>query len=169
MRCELQADRNISETPQRMNGSSLNAARSGIERARPDDLRSIRSLLELAALPSADVSEESLRSFLIYRTGAGVIGAVGLEYYDGAALLRSLVVDKQHTERGIGSKLVAAAERLASTTATPALYLLTTTADRFFESQGFRRLDRELAPPAIRGSHQFASLCPASAVLMVKP
>jgi amino-acid N-acetyltransferase len=152
-----------------MNGSRIGALRDGIEKASPRDLQSIRTLLDLAALPSADISEQSLQRFLVYRTSAGVIGAVGLDYYENAVLLRSLVVEKQHAGRGIGKELVAAAERLATDTAAPAIYLLTTTADRFFESLGFRRLQRELAPAAIRGSQQFALLCPASAVLMVKP
>jgi amino-acid N-acetyltransferase len=106
---------------------------------------------------------------LVYRTSAGLLGAVGIEYYEDAALLRSLVVEKNYSGHGIGKALVAAAESLASDTGVLALYLLTTAADRFFEALGFRRLQRDLAPAAIRGSHQFASLCPASAVLMVKP
>jgi amino-acid N-acetyltransferase len=152
-----------------MNSSRSASPLDGIERASPHDLQSIRALLDSAALSSADVTEESLRNFLVYRTGAGVLGTVGLEYYVRAVLLRSLVVEKQHASQGIGRELVAAAERLAADTGAPAIYLLTTTADCFFEGLGFRRLQRELAPAAIRSSHQFASLCPASAVLMVKP
>lgn len=140
-----------------------------IDRPTAEDLLGIHQLLERAALPSADISVESLRSFLVYRNSTGIIGAVGLEHYENdAVLLRSLVVDKPHIGRGIGKELVAAAEQLASREAVSSIYLLTTTADRFFESLGFQRLRRDLAPPAIRASHQFASVCPASAVLMVK-
>jgi amino-acid N-acetyltransferase len=169
VRYGLQTHRDFGETPQRMNGSRTGALRDGIEKALPHDLQCICRLLDSAVLPSADISEESLKGFLVYRTSAGVVGAVGLEYYEDAALLRSLVVEKQQVGHGIGKELVAAAERLAAGTAVAAIYLLTTTADRFFETVGFRRLQRELAPASIRGSHQFASLCPASAVLMVKP
>ena len=139
-----------------------------INKATAEDLLSIHQLLERAALPSADISVESLRSFLVYRNSTGIIGAVGLQHHEDAVLLRSLVVDKPHMGQGIGKALVAAAAQLASSEAVSSIYLLTTTADRFFESLGFQRLRRELAPPAIRASHQFASVCPASAVLMVK-
>ncbi len=139
-----------------------------IDRATSQDLPSIHRLLEVAELPIADVSAEALRSFLVYRSRGGVIGAVGLQRYQDAVLLRSLVVDKSHTGRGIGKELVAAAEQRALGEAMSPIYLLTTTADRFFQTLGFQRLHRDLAPPAIRASHQFASLCPASAVLMVK-
>jgi amino-acid N-acetyltransferase len=46
------------------------------------------------------------------------------------------------------------------------IYLLTTTAPDFFAGLGFRRAGRKTAPPAIRATRQFATLCPASAVLM---
>jgi len=47
-------------------------------------------------------------------------------------------------------------------------YLLTTSAALFFESLGFCRIDRAVAPEAILRTRQSASLCPASAILMVK-
>jgi amino-acid N-acetyltransferase len=65
--------------------------------------------------------------------------------------------------------LVTAAERLAAKNGVKSLYLLTTTADRFFAGLGFRRLQREMAPLAIKSTSQFSSLCPATAVLMSKP
>jgi amino-acid N-acetyltransferase len=152
-----------------MNGTRLAALRAEIQRASSKDLQSIRELLDLAALPSADVAEKSLQDFLVCRTDMGVLAAVGFERYGDVGLLRSLVVAKSHLGRGIGKQLVDAAEKRASAMDVQAIYLLTTTADAFFEKLGFRRLQRELAPAAIRSSHQFASLCPASAVLMVKP
>jgi amino-acid N-acetyltransferase len=48
------------------------------------------------------------------------------------------------------------------------LFLLTTTAEPIFARWGFRRVDRAEAPPAIRESREFASLCPASAVFMAR-
>ena len=43
---------------------------------------------------------------------------------------------------------------------------LTTTAADYFARLGFVRIDRDAAPPAIRATAQFASLCPASAHVM---
>ena len=94
---------------------------------------------------------------------------VGLERYGDVALLRSLVVASERMGRGIGKGLVAAAEALAAKLQVRSIYLLTTTAADFFESRGFRRIRREQAPPQIQSTQEFSSLCPASAVLMVKP
>jgi amino-acid N-acetyltransferase len=137
--------------------------------AQAGDLEAIRRLLESASLPSEDVSESLLQHFLVGRIDDQIAGVVGLELYEDMALLRALVVAEEHSSVGFGKGLVAAAEQLAADMAIKSIYLLTTTADRFFEHLGFRRLPRDLAPLAIKGSHQFASLCPASAVLMVKP
>jgi N-acetylglutamate synthase-like GNAT family acetyltransferase len=66
----------------------------------------------------------------------GVAGVVGLERYGEVALLRSLVVTSQHLGRGLGRRLVAAAEVLATELTFPSIYLLTTSAEPFFEYMG---------------------------------
>jgi amino-acid N-acetyltransferase len=48
------------------------------------------------------------------------------------------------------------------------LYLLTTTADAFFRRLGYEQTARELAPPAIKATREFSSLCPSSSIFMVK-
>jgi amino-acid N-acetyltransferase len=48
------------------------------------------------------------------------------------------------------------------------MYLLTTTAETFFERRGYRRVDRTEAPQAIQTTVEFASLCPASSAFMIK-
>jgi amino-acid N-acetyltransferase len=140
-----------------------------IDRALAQDLEAICVLLDSASLPRTDVTEASLQQFLVARLDKHFVGVVGLECYGDVALLRSLAVAKEHSGFGIGKQLVAAAEKLAAEIEIKSLYLLTTTADRFFAGLGFRLLQRELAPPAIRSTSQFSSLCPATAVLMGKP
>lgn len=140
-----------------------------IDGARRSDLVSIRWLLDMESLPSADITEDALEHFLVYRDELGIAGVVGLERYGEVALLRSLVVAAERMGRGLGRRLVAAAEELAAELNVQSIYLLTTTAAVFFESRGFRYIEREQAPPAIRESREFASLCPATAILMVKP
>jgi amino-acid N-acetyltransferase len=149
--------------------SQAEARQMVIDRAQSRDLGAIRVILDSASLPHADVTESSLQQFLVARTDNQIVGVVGLERYEDVALLRSLVVAKEHSGFGIGKQLVAAAEKLAAETGIKSLYLLTTSADRFFTGLGFRRLQRELAPPAIKSTSQFSSLCPATAVLMSKP
>jgi amino-acid N-acetyltransferase len=46
------------------------------------------------------------------------------------------------------------------------LYLLTTTAARFFERFGFRPAERVEVPSSVRRSVEFRGACPESAVLM---
>ena len=49
------------------------------------------------------------------------------------------------------------------------LFLLTTCSAAFFEREGFARASRADAPSGIRGTAQFCTLCPATAVCMRKP
>jgi N-acetylglutamate synthase-like GNAT family acetyltransferase len=85
------------------------------------------------------------------------------------ALLRSLVVADGHVRQGLGRKLVAAAEEQAKKLELRAIYLLTTSAQAYFDVIGFRSVSREGAPPEIRQCSQFSALYPSTSVLMVKP
>jgi amino-acid N-acetyltransferase len=137
--------------------------------ARAADLAGIRWLLSSEDLPTEDLTEESIQHFLVIRDGAGVIGAVGLELHGGVVLLRSLVVAGDHRKRGFGMALADAAESLATALGASAIYLLTTTAADFFGARGFRIVAREEVPAEIKGTTEFASLCPSTATVMVKP
>ena len=46
--------------------------------------------------------------------------------------------------------------------------LLTQTARDFFAHLGYRVIERTEAPEEVQGSEEFRSLCPASAICMVK-
>lgn len=140
-----------------------------IERARRSDLARIRRLLNANGLPSADISESSLEHFLVVREAMGIVAVVGIERHGEAALLRSLVVADGYGGRGLGRRLVTAAEVLVAELDLRGMFLLTTSADLYFAALGFRYLKREEAPHTITQSSQFKSLCPATAVLMVKP
>jgi amino-acid N-acetyltransferase len=140
-----------------------------IDRARQSDLIGIRGLLDIEDLPSADITADALKHFLVYRDETGVAGVVGLEKYGECALLRSLVVASEHMGRGLGRQLIIAAEQLAAELDVRSIYLLTTSAQTFFEQMGFHCVGREEAPPAIQTAPEFASLCPATAAFMVKP
>jgi amino-acid N-acetyltransferase len=50
----------------------------------------------------------------------------------------------------------------------PAIYLLTTTAERYFPKFGFERIQRADIPPAVQTSIEFTSACPSSATVMRK-
>lgn len=140
-----------------------------IEAARPRDLAGIRWLLEFEKLPVDDVTDELLPHFLVLRDVTGVVGAVAVQPLGRFALLRSLVVSEDHRRYGIGRHLVIAAEKLARDRGHSAVYLLTTSAESYFASHGYRVISRADAPAEVRSSSQFSQLCPSSAVLMVKP
>ena len=140
-----------------------------IDGARRSDLTSVRWLLEMEYLPTADITEEALAHFLVCRDPVGVVGVVGLEVFGEVALLRSLVVSEERQGLGFGRRLVRAAEEMAAELKIRDIYLLTTTAADFFRYLGYRQMDRNLAPPVIASTKEFSSLCPSTATFMVKP
>jgi len=48
------------------------------------------------------------------------------------------------------------------------IYLLTTTAERFFERLGYARVLRDAAPVAIQRTQEFSALCPSNSAFMVQ-
>jgi amino-acid N-acetyltransferase len=131
-------------------------------------LRAAVALLAAVGLPSSDLTEAQLEHFIFSGPRDAPTGLVGLELYDRVALLRSLAVAAHAQRSGLGSELLEQAEGYAYARGIRALYLLTTTAQRFFESRGYRLTSRETCPAAIRSTSEFASLCPASSALLVK-
>lgn len=127
------------------------------------------ALLADARLPTEDLTEEHCRHFFSFGPDASPDGLVGLELFGECALLRSLVVTEKLRGSGAGSRLLAHAEQHARSQGVVNLYLLTTTAERFFATRGYTRAPRESAPAAIRATREFSGICPASSAFMVKP
>lgn len=135
----------------------------------PDpDESSVRNLLSESGLPFEDITAQHLHHFFGCGSGSKLEGVVGLELYGDAALLRSLAVTAERQGSGLGSKLVEHAEGYARKKGVTSLYLLTTTAEAFFLRRGYARIPREAAPTAIKGTKEFAGICPASSAFMVK-
>lgn len=139
-----------------------------IDIGRRPDHRAATKLLADAQLPTADVTDRSLEHFFFAGSADAPIGIVGLELGPPCGLLRSLAVDASSRSSGLGSELLATAERHARDMGVSALYLLTTTAEAYFAKRGYSRISRSEAPPFISASAEFANLCPASAAFMVK-
>lgn len=131
-------------------------------------LGAVERLLANAGLPTTDLTSAHLETFFGVGSPEALDGVVGVELHGDSALLRSLVVAPLTRCRGLGRALVSAAERCARSAGASDVYLLTSTAEPFFESLGYARTDRSSAPQAIRRTHEFASLCPASATFMHK-
>ena len=143
-----------------------------LRQGRPDDWAAVGALLADAGLPVDDLDQASMAEFTIATRPSmraePVSGVIGVQSFEEVGLLRSLVVAKSARSAGCGSKLVQAVERNANAAGIRQLWLLTTDARDYFENRGFRAVSRELAPPAIRQTAEFTSLCPASAILMLK-
>jgi amino-acid N-acetyltransferase len=135
--------------------------------ARSDDMNAIVSLLKKSELPYEDVDLDR-QDFLVAVDEGRVRGIVGLEAAGEYGLLRSLAVDASYRDRGNGGSLLDKIIAHARRKGFRELYLLTTTADKFFMRHGFERTERAAAPPALRETHEFRSACPASAVCMKK-
>jgi amino-acid N-acetyltransferase len=85
------------------------------------------------------------------------------------ALLRSVAVRAEWRSHGLGRALVTRVISDAVARGIHALYLLTTTADRYFPSFGFRQIARDQVPNDVRATAEFRSACPASATVMMRP
>ncbi|WP_326860161.1 arsenic resistance N-acetyltransferase ArsN2 [Noviherbaspirillum sp.] len=128
----------------------------------------VLALLKDSGLPCQDINTLPSIDFLVAAPGQSILGAVGLEQYDDAGLLRSLVVRPESRRTGLGMQLAAAMEERAGKAGVAALYLLTTTAADFFVRRGYRVIQRSDAPAALQSTSEFSSLCPAQAICLYK-
>ena len=124
------------------------------------------ALLASAQLPTEGLSDAHCEHFFYTGPREAPTGLVGVELFDGVALLRSLVVSEAARGSGVGSALLHHAEDYARRSGVQTIYLLTTTAEAFFARRGFARADRASAPAAIRATREFAGICPASSAFM---
>jgi amino-acid N-acetyltransferase len=144
------------------------AQRVHFRRALAVDWPAIERLLRCADLPVDDAAEH-LAHFTVGIAGGAVVAVAGFELCGAEALLRSFVVAPCLQSQGHGSELLRHVIRDAGAAGVCNMYLLTQTAAAFFARHGFRSIDRGAAPPGIRTSREFTSLCPASAALMARP
>jgi amino-acid N-acetyltransferase len=136
-----------------------------IRAATAGDAAAVHTLLADAHLPLDGVPAE-LDGFLIAERGAQAVGAIGLERYGEAGLLRSAVVHPAVRGTGVGEALVEALLAQARDSGVREVVLLTTTAAEWFPRFGFTRIAREAVPAALHASEELRGACPASAVVM---
>ncbi len=140
-------------------------AHATIRAAHAPDVVAVRALLAGAKLPLDGVPDD-LANFLVAELDGTVVGAIGLEPYGAAALLRSAVVAPQVRGTGLGERLVRVLIEAARERGTSELVLLTTTAEAWFPRFGFVRITRDAAPESLHASEEFRGACPSSAVVM---
>lgn len=136
-----------------------------VRRAAPADHVAVRALLAASDLPLVGIPDD-LAHFLVAESNGTLVGAIGLEVYGSAALLRSAVVHPSRRGSGTGEALVHALLAHAHALGVTDVALLTTTADRWFPRFGFVRVERHSLPAAVFASEELKGACPATAVAM---
>jgi amino-acid N-acetyltransferase len=131
------------------------------------DFDTVIDLLNKSDLPNTDLDASKMSTFILAKDSNNTIGCIGLETFGEDGLLRSLVVDNNYRNFGIGSKLTDRLIALAVQRGVKKLHLLTNTAETFFAKKGFHKTERNLAPFTIGQSSEFTYVCPSSAVYMV--
>ncbi len=134
---------------------------------RPNKTKVIE-LLSICNLPSSDIEDNHLDTFLGCGDENNIEGIVGLEVHDSYGLLRSLAVSPEARKLGYGEALVSRIEDLAKSKGLIGIFLLTETAEEYFSKRGYRQIDRESVPRPIKNTTEFSSICPDNASVMVK-
>ena len=132
-----------------------------------DDLDAVEQLLTASGLP-LDGVHDAFSTFVVADTGQELVGVAGLEVCRDDALLRSVAVRPEWRSHGVGRALVTRVVSDAEARGLRALYLLTTTAERYFPSFGFRTISRDDVPTEVRATAEFQGACPASATVMCR-
>ncbi|HET8622736.1 MAG TPA: arsenic resistance N-acetyltransferase ArsN2 [Gemmatimonadales bacterium] len=129
------------------------------------DHSAVAGLLNRAGLPLAGVSAD-LAGFVVAERDGRIVGTAAVEVYGATGLLRSVAVEPEFRSGGLGRAVVERALEAAERAGVADVFLLTTTAERYFPRFGFTAVPRDDAPEALEASAEFRGACPASAVLM---
>jgi len=149
----------------RMRSTNTTSSAITLRGADSDDLPAVEDLLTKTNLP-VDGVKESIGSFIVAESDGRMIGVGGVERCGDYGLLRSVAVDPLARGRGVGAAMT---ERLiadSEASGLRALYLLTTTAEKYFPSFGFDETPRDVVPTEIRQTSEFKDICPSSAKVM---
>jgi N-acetylglutamate synthase-like GNAT family acetyltransferase len=168
----LSEDTTMTSSTTKADASALGAVHASpdaprVRAAAPADLTAVEALLTASGLP-LDGVRDALASFVVAESGTDLVGVAGLEVCCDNALLRSVAVRPEWRSHGVGRALVTRVISDAESRGIRALYLLTTTADRYFPTFGFRTIARDDVPEDVRETSEFREACPASATVMCR-
>ncbi|WP_163714763.1 arsenic resistance N-acetyltransferase ArsN2 [Mangrovibacterium lignilyticum] len=140
---------------------------SELQPLKGDELGKASEILKEANLPTTDLTEAPVQLFGLYRKNQ-LVAVGGLEMYGKSAILRSLAIQKAFRSNGVGSLLLSKIEKKATELQLSDLYLLTTTAEKFFDSHQYKKCHHDSCPKEIQQSQEFASICPSTAICLHK-
>jgi amino-acid N-acetyltransferase len=138
-----------------------------IQQATEKDLDAIKKLLDDNNLPTTDIHQDNIQLF-IGLIDDKIMSVIGLEKYKNVGLLRSLAVTDLFKNQQVGSRLIRHIVDLCASEHIDKIYLLTTTAEKYFVKFGFTKIERMEAPDILKQTREFKDICPVSAVLMYK-
>ncbi|MTI40793.1 arsenic resistance N-acetyltransferase ArsN2 [Fulvivirga lutimaris] len=128
-------------------------------------LSAILRLLKENGLPVKDIDLKK-QSFWGLVKQEQLIGIGALEIKGDSALLRSLAIDKNSQNMGLGNQLLTTMLELSKSKGIKNLFLLTETAEPFFKKNNFKNINRNQVPEEIAMTEEFKSICPSSAICM---
>ena len=126
---------------------------------------SIISLLNSHGLPIQDIDPDKLTFWGIF-DDKSLVACGGIEILGSSGLLRSLAVDRNYQNHGLGKIIYEKIIDHAVIVNLKSLYLLTTTASEYFNKKGFNSIERHNVPEKLLNTEEFKSLCPTSAICM---
>lgn len=132
------------------------------------DFRIVCELLQSEQLPTIDLQPDLQHFFLAIEKGQP-IGLIGLDHYGENGLLRSMVVLPPYRNQGVAGRLIETLEAQARDLGIGHLYLITNTAETYFQQKGFARIQPADLPPDLAMAPEFNGLCPASSAIMMRP
>lgn len=132
-----------------------------------DSRLAVEQLLQYAGLPTSDLPE-GLPNFIGAFENEKLVGIAGFEQFGMIGLLRSVAVRPGFQHQQLGGTLIQIIEQQATALGIETLFLITTTAEGYFDGKGFFRVERSTVPDVIASTQQFSGLCPSSAVVMRK-
>lgn len=136
-----------------------------LKNANPTQASDLIDFLQTVKLPTRDLPAD-LSGFTLALDGEKIVGSAGMELLGNLGLLRSVAVAETHRNHQLGQQLFTAALNHARLHKVREVYLITNTAERYFEKNGFQVVARSEAPAEIAQTEQFSALCPSSSVVM---
>jgi C_GCAxxG_C_C family probable redox protein len=130
-----------------------------------NEIQSVKDLLSECNLPTTDIEIGKQIFYGIFSNDL-LLGCIGFEHYGADALLRSLAVRKEYRGKGLGIALYNKTTDHCLHSGITSLFLLTTTAEKFFNKLGWIKCERSFVPDDVKQSQEFANICPSSAVCM---
>ncbi len=147
----------------------LSTGAISIRPAGSEDRGAIAELLSASKLvPLDDAAQFGPQYAVAVTDGGTLVGVAGYERYGADVLLRSVAVAESWRSTGVGARLTTDRLAHAKSQGCEAAYLLTDTAERYWERHGFLKIDRQAAPRAITRSHEWSAACPVSATAMFR-